>query len=84
MAKSSADTDTSDLLPKIESPTLLLWGQEDRRSPIDIAKQFQEAIPDAELAVIERAGHLSNMEQPEAFHAHVRSFCLPASLARAD
>jgi pimeloyl-ACP methyl ester carboxylesterase len=34
MAKSLADTDTTDLLPNIGVPTLLLWGDDDRRSPM--------------------------------------------------
>lgn len=76
MAKSSAETDTTDVLPSIEAPTLLLWGAEDRRSPIHIADQFHTAIADAKLVAIPGAGHLSNMEQPEAFNAHVRRFCL--------
>jgi pimeloyl-ACP methyl ester carboxylesterase len=75
MAKSSADTDTTDLLPHIEVPTLLVWGDDDRRSPINIAEQFQDAIPNVELEIIANAGHLSNMEQPEEFHAQVRRFC---------
>jgi pimeloyl-ACP methyl ester carboxylesterase len=75
MAKSSADTDTSDLLPNIEVPTLLVRGDDDRRSPMNIAEQFREVIPNAELAIIANAGHLSNMEQPEEFNAHVRRFC---------
>jgi pimeloyl-ACP methyl ester carboxylesterase len=76
MAKSSADTDTTDLLPNIGVPTLLLWGDADRRSPLIIAEQLREAIPNAELAVIANAGHVSNMEQPEEFDTHVRRFCL--------
>ncbi|MDQ6719399.1 MAG: alpha/beta hydrolase [Candidatus Dormibacteraeota bacterium] len=76
MAKSLADADTTDLLPNIEVPTLLLWGDHDRRSPMSIAAQFRDAIPNAELAVIANAGHVSNMEQPEEFNAHVREFCL--------
>jgi len=75
MAKSSADTDTADLLPYIEVPTLLVWGDEDRRSPMNIAEQFRHAIPNAELTVIANAGHISNMEQPEEFNAQVRRFC---------
>ena len=77
MAKSLADTDTTSLLPEIESPTLLLWGNDDRRSPLSIAQQLRDAIPEAELAVIENAGHVSNMEQPDLFNAHVRRFCVP-------
>ena len=75
MARSSADTDTTDLLPNIKAPTLLVWGDDDRRSPMNIAQQFRDAIPDAELAIIANAGHLSNMEQPEKFNAQVRHFC---------
>jgi pimeloyl-ACP methyl ester carboxylesterase len=76
MAKSSADTDTTDLLPNIEVPTLLVWGDDDRRSPMNVAEQFWDAIPNAELAVIANAGHVSNMEQPKEFNAHVRRFGL--------
>ena len=76
MAKSSADTDTTELLPNIEVPTLVLWGDDDRRSPLNIAEQLRDSIPEAELAVIANAGHVSNMEQPEEFNARVRPFCL--------
>jgi pimeloyl-ACP methyl ester carboxylesterase len=76
MAKSSADTDTTDLLPDIGVPTLVLWGDDDRRSLMNIAEQLRDAIPNAELAVIANAGHVSNMEQPEEFNAQVRRFCL--------
>jgi pimeloyl-ACP methyl ester carboxylesterase len=75
MAKSSADTDTTDLLPNIEVPTLLVWGDDDQRSPLNIAEQFRDTIPNAELAIIANAGHLSNMEQPEVFNEQVRRFC---------
>jgi pimeloyl-ACP methyl ester carboxylesterase len=78
MAKSLAETDTTDLLPKIESPTHVLWGDDDRRSPMSIAEQLRDAIPNAELAVVANAGHVSNMEQPDLFNAHVRRFCLAA------
>jgi pimeloyl-ACP methyl ester carboxylesterase len=76
MAKSSADTDTTDLLPNIEVPTLVLWGDDDRLSSMSIAEQLRDAIPNAELAIIANAGHLSNMEQPEEFNAQVCRFCL--------
>ena len=76
MALSSAEVDTRDLLSRIATPTLVLWGDDDRRSPIQVAHQLAHAIPNAKLAVISNAGHLSNMEQPEVFNAHVRRFCL--------
>jgi pimeloyl-ACP methyl ester carboxylesterase len=76
MSLSSAEMDTRDLLPVIRVPTLLLWGEHDRRSPIHVAEQFHAAIAGAELAIIPAAGHVSNMEQPEAFNLHVRRFCM--------
>ena len=62
-------------------PTLVLWGEDDRRSPLAVAEQLHAAIPGAELAIIPNAGHLSNMEQPDAFNAHVRRFCLQSDAA---
>ena len=78
MSLSSAEVDTRELLPRINVPTLLVWGSEDRRSPVSVADQFRTAIPGAQLAVIQNAGHLSNMEQPDVFNYHVRRFCLSA------
>lgn len=75
MAKSSAERDTRGLLSTIDVPTLVLWGGDDRRSPIDVGRQLYALIPDAELAVIPDAGHLSNMQDPDAFNAHIRRFC---------
>jgi pimeloyl-ACP methyl ester carboxylesterase len=43
--------------------------------------QLHTTIPAAELAIIPNAGHVSNMEQPEAFNAHVRRFCLEPDAA---
>jgi pimeloyl-ACP methyl ester carboxylesterase len=76
MSMSSAEMDTRDLLLRIDVPTLVLWGDDDRRSPMHVAEQLRAAIPAAELAIIPNAGHVSNMEQPQTFNAHVRRFCL--------
>ncbi|MFF5981909.1 alpha/beta fold hydrolase [Streptomyces olindensis] len=71
-----AGTDQRDLLPAIEVPTLLLWGELDARSPVEpVARRFLEAIPEATLVVLPGVGHLSSMEAPEAFNRTVREFC---------
>lgn len=70
-----AQADQRDLLPDIAVPTLLIWGELDARSPLTVASQFEEAIPDAKLVVIPGAGHMSNLEQPEPFNDAVREFC---------
>jgi pimeloyl-ACP methyl ester carboxylesterase len=74
MARALADTDTRDLLPRIQVPTLLLWGDADRRSPLAIAEQLRDAIRPSELVVISNAGHVPNLEQPAVFNAQVRHF----------
>lgn len=70
-----AEADQRDVLPHIEVPTLLIWGELDARSPLTVARQFEQAIPGASLVVIPGAGHVSNLEQPERFNAAVREFC---------
>ena len=70
-----AETDQRDLLPLITSPTLLIWGELDVRSPLSVAGEFERLIPDTKLVVIPEAGHVSNLEQPEQFNEAVREFC---------
>lgn len=70
-----AGADLSDLLPHIAVPTLLIWGQVDARSPLTVAQQFQQAIADTKLVVIEGAGHISNLERPEPVNDAIRAFC---------
>ncbi|MGI8874182.1 MAG: alpha/beta fold hydrolase [Egibacteraceae bacterium] len=70
-----AEADQRDLLPRIAVPTLLIWGELDVRSPLSVARQFEQAISDTKLVVIPNSGHLSNLEQPEQFNAAVREFC---------
>lgn len=77
-----AETDQRDLLPEIAVPVLLIWGEQDVRSPLTVARQFEEAIPDAELVVIPACGHGSNLEQPTAVNAAVRAFCRAHPRAR--
>lgn len=70
----SVTPDFRDLLPRIDVPTLLIWGDEDERSPLSCAEAMRDAIPRARLVVIPNAGHVSSFEQPERFNAEVRGF----------
>lgn len=76
MAKASAQTDTRIILSSIRLPTLMIWGDADKRSPLSVAYPIRDAIPGARLEVISEAGHLSNLEEPDRFNATVRKFCL--------
>jgi pimeloyl-ACP methyl ester carboxylesterase len=70
-----ADIDQRDLLPRIAVPTLLIWGELDARSPLSVARQFEQTIPDSRLVLLPEAGHLSNLDQPAHFNDAVRTFC---------
>jgi pimeloyl-ACP methyl ester carboxylesterase len=70
-----ANADLRDVLPRIAVPTLLIWGELDVRSPLSVAQEFAQAIPDAQLVVIPDAGHISNLERPRPFNDAVREFC---------
>jgi pimeloyl-ACP methyl ester carboxylesterase len=70
-----AEADLSDVLPSVAVPTLLVWGELDARSPLGVARQFEQAIPHARLVVIPDCGHVSNLEQPARFNEAVREFC---------
>ena len=61
-------------LPKIQAPTLLTWGRDDRVNPLDIALLPMRLIPNCELHVFSRCGHWAMIEQKEAFEQVVLGF----------
>jgi pimeloyl-ACP methyl ester carboxylesterase len=77
MVRSMAEADLRDVLPGIRVPTLLLYGELDQRSPLPVAEALHAVIPTSRLVVIPGVGHMSNMEAPDAFTAHVREFIRP-------
>jgi pimeloyl-ACP methyl ester carboxylesterase len=62
------------LLPSIEVPTLLLYGERDQRSPLHVAAELHDRIPNSELLVIPGLGHMSNYDDPERFNDAVLTF----------
>ena len=64
---------TSDLA-RIAVPALVITGEQDSVSPPAIAEEMAAQLPDSRLALIARAGHLSNLEAPEKFNAELRQF----------
>lgn len=58
--------DSTALLSQIACPTLILSGDQDATTPVHDAQAMFEAIPEAKLEIIPDAGHLSNLEAPEA------------------
>jgi pimeloyl-ACP methyl ester carboxylesterase len=73
MARASAE-DVRDVLPHVDVPTLLLYGDRDVRAPLTVGEALQAAISDARLVVLPEAGHVCNIEAPDEFNAAVRDF----------
>ncbi|UUZ62155.1 alpha/beta hydrolase [Polaromonas sp. P1-6] len=62
-------TDAGPVLQALRCPTLLLCGRHDAWSPLTRHREMQAMLPHSELVVIEDAGHMTTMEQPEAVSA---------------
>ena len=74
MAHALAEADLRDVLPRIDVPTLLLYGDADQRAPLQVAEDIHAKIPKSRLVVMPGVGHLSNVEAAERFNTEVRSF----------
>ncbi|HCI78993.1 MAG TPA: alpha/beta hydrolase [Ktedonobacter sp.] len=68
--------DSTNMLPDITCPTLIVVGEQDAITPPSVAQDYASKIPNAQLKVIPQAGHLSTIEQPEAYLEQVKHFLL--------
>ena len=66
--------DSTYILPGIDVPVLIIVGDEDELTPPSEAENLRSGIPHSRLQIIENAGHLSNLEQPEQFNAALVEF----------
>jgi pimeloyl-ACP methyl ester carboxylesterase len=69
-----AETERVTELSRIRSPTLVLWGREDRMVPVADAHAFARAIPDCTVRIYDGVGHIPMEEAPERSAADVRAF----------
>jgi pimeloyl-ACP methyl ester carboxylesterase len=61
-------------LPAVQAPVLLIWGSADAEVPLRVAEESMEGLANAELVVLEGAGHFPFLDQPEAFAEAVARF----------
>jgi 3-oxoadipate enol-lactonase len=66
--------ETCSRLQDINIPVLIMVGKEDKITPPDAARLMHEKIQHAAICIIEHAGHLSNMENPEEFNYQMKIF----------
>ena len=68
IAKSAIRHNMSKDLPRMTTPTCIIWGRNDNVTPPEVAEDFHRLLPDSNLFWIEKCGHAAMMEHPEAFN----------------
>jgi 3-oxoadipate enol-lactonase len=67
-------SETCTNLSSISIPTLIICGREDKVTPLSQSEMMHKQIKNSTLKVIDHAGHVSNLEQPEEFNRHLSEF----------
>ncbi len=70
----AARTDMQHVLPKITVPTLIMVGEQDNFTPFTSSQMMHDEITNSELKIISKAGHMSNLENPEEFNHNLMEF----------
>lgn len=68
------DRGLGDRLHRIEAPTLIVWGKEDKLNPVVYAEEFGSRITGSRVEVIEGSGHIPQVEQMETTYKLVSEF----------
>ncbi|MBE7059487.1 MAG: alpha/beta hydrolase [Ruminococcaceae bacterium] len=71
----AVNEDLTYLLPEIDVPTLLVWGENDDATPLSDGKTMERLIPDAGLIVMPESGHYAFLQNIGWFSNIVRNFC---------
>ena len=72
-------TSVVDRLDRIDAPTLVITGAEDKGLPPSYSTELAQRIPGARLEVLPRVGHMSPREAPAAVANLIREFLTPLS-----
>ena len=68
LAKSAIRHNMAKELPKMKTPTAIIWGNEDQVTPPNVAEEFDQLLPDSNLYWIKKCGHAPMMEHPDQFN----------------
>src|SRR5690606_17668957 len=68
IAKSAIRHNMSKDLPKMFTPTCIIWGRNDNVTPPEVAEDFDRLLPDSDLYWINHCGHAAMMEHPDEFN----------------
>ena len=63
-------------LGKVQNQTLIIFGENDKETPLYMAKRLNRGIPSSTLSVIKGAGHFCFIDKPNKFNMEVKEFLL--------
>ena len=74
IAKSAIRHNMAKDLPKMLTPTCIIWGKNDTVTPPDVAEEFHSLMPNSDLFWIDKCGHAAMMEHPDTFNKILHSW----------
>jgi len=66
--------DLRHVLPKINVPTLILVGEYDKTTPLNLANDLKANIKTSNLKIIKNASHISKLDNPKEFNLYLKEF----------
>jgi len=81
---STVDPGLPEMLKSIKARTLIIWGKEDALMPPEDAYKFKECIPQSDVLVFERCGHVPVIERNEEFNRALLTFLAEIDLYYTD
>ena len=55
-------------LAKMDVPTLIIWGRDEKSIALPIGQELHKILKSSQMEILDKAGHCSNMDQPELFN----------------
>lgn len=80
IAKSAIRHNMGKDLPKMNTPTCIIWGENDSVTPPEVGEEFHEKLPDSDLFWIKKCGHAAMMEHPDTFNEILIAWLVKRSL----
>ena len=74
IAKSAIRHNMAKDLPKMKTPTCIIWGKNDTVTPPEVALEFNNLLPDSDLFWIDKCGHAAMMEHPDEFNKILKTW----------
>ena len=80
IAKSAIRHNMGKDLPKMNTPTCIIWGENDSVTPPEVGEEFHEKLPDSDLFWVKKCGHAAMMEHPDTFNEILIAWLVKRSL----